>query len=156
MKEAQSKLSRTWYRYKYGIIFFAPFFILFSIFTLLPVIVAFGMSFTNYDLLQTPKWVGIENFKLLFMEDDIFQTAVKNTVLLATVTGISGYIGSFLMAWVINQLRFRTAVSLAFYAPSITSSIAMSVVWSYIFSPDRYGVLNNLLTTLGIVSKPIL
>lgn len=156
VRNERSNMSRLWYKYKYGIIFFAPFFILFAVFTLLPVVVAFGMSFTNYDLLQTPKWVGIENFKILFMEDDIFQISLKNTIVLAVVTGISGYIGSFLMAWVINQLRFRTAISLAFYAPSITSGIAMSVVWSYIFSPDRYGVLNNLLTSLGIVSEPIL
>lgn len=155
-KSNKNTVLRLWHKYKYGTIFFAPFLILFMVFTVIPVVVAFAMSLTNYDLLQTPEFVGLENFKLLFMDDDVFQTAVKNTFLLAVITGITGYLGSFIMAWAINQLRFKTFFALAFYAPSITSGIAMSVVWGYIFSSDRYGLLNNFLVELGIITEPIL
>lgn len=143
-------------QYKYGTIFFMPFIILFLVFTVIPVFTAFYMSFTNFDLLQTPRFIGLENYKLLFMDDEVFQIAIKNTLVLAIVTGPIGYFGSFFMAWGINRLKFRNFFSLCFYAPSITSGIAMSVVWLYFFSPDRYGLVNNLLISTGLTNSPIL
>lgn len=145
-----------WKRNKTGYLFLAPFLILFSIFILIPVIVAFSLSFTSYNMLQPPKFIGITNYKLLFMDDDIFLMALKNTFIFACITGPIGYIMSFLVAWVINGLKFRNAFSLAFYAPSITSGVAMSVVWLYFFSGDRYGFINNILINLGILTEPVI
>lgn len=70
--------------------------------------------------------------------------------------GPAGLVLSFIFAYVISQLKFKTGFALAFYAPSITSSIALSAVWLYFFSPDRYGLLNDLLYSLGIINSPIL
>ncbi len=139
-----------------GYLFMLPFLILFTIFIIVPVFVALGTSFTNYNMLQTAQWIGLNNYKLLFLDDRIFLTALANTLVFACITGPIGYIMSFASAWVINQLKLRRAFALAFYAPSITSSIAMTVVWLYFFSSDRYGLINNVLINLGLIDSPIL
>ena len=143
-------------KYGRGYLLFAPFFILFVFFIVVPVLVAIYLSFNHYNILQSPSWIGFANFRKLFLDDDIFLIALRNTLIFATLTGPAGYIMSFLAAWVINQLKLKNAFALAFYAPSITSSIAMSVVWLYFFSGDRYGLVNNVLIKAGIILKPIL
>jgi len=105
---------------------------------------------------QLPKFIGLTNFKLLILDDDVFIIALKNTLIFALISGPAGFVMSFVMAWVINQMRFRTVFALAFYAPSITSSVAISVVWMTFFSNDQYGYINNFLMQLGILTKPIL
>lgn len=137
-------------------LYFLPFCVLFICFTIIPVVISFGMSFTDFDMFNTSEFVGFENYKTLFMDDDIFYLALKNTLVFAVISAPIGYILSFLMAWGINQLKFKSLFSLAFYIPSITSSIAMSVVWLYFFSSDRYGLINNALINLGIINEPIL
>ena len=136
--------------------FLAPFLILFIIFVAVPVFIAAGMSFTSYNMIQPAKWVGLTNYRLLLTDDDIFLTALKNTFVFACISGPIGFMMSFIAAWLINQLKFRNAFSLAFYAPSITSGIAMTVVWMYFFSGDRYGLINNILIDLSLIPEPIL
>jgi len=145
-----------WNRYGIGYSFLLPFLILFALFVVIPVVYAIALSFTHYNIIQKPKFAGIDNYRLLFTDDDVFLIALKNTLIFAFITGPIGYFASFIVAWVIDQLKMRNAFALAFYAPSITSGIAMSVVWLYFFSNDRYGFINNLLIKLGIISKPIL
>lgn len=145
-----------WKRYWIAYAFLAPFLILFGVFLILPVIVAAGLSLTNFNMLQPPQWLGLNNFKFLFMDDDVFLKALQNTFIFACITGPIGYLMSFFVAWVINQLKLRSAFALAFYAPSITSAIAMSVVWLYIFSGDRYGLINNVLINLGVLAEPVI
>ncbi|WP_207208022.1 carbohydrate ABC transporter permease [Xylanivirga thermophila] len=154
--QKKSRFRTFWNKYGPGYIMLAPFMILFVIFALLPVITAAGLSFTNYNILQAPKWAGITNYRLLFTDDDVFLIALRNTLLFALVTGPIGFFASFFFAWIIDQLKWRNAFSLAFYAPSLTSGIAMSVVWLYFFSGDRYGFLNNILINLGIINEPVL
>ena len=139
----------------YGYGFMLPFFVLFFLFTIIPVFIAAGQSLTNYNMMQPARFVGLNNFKLLLLDDDIFLTAIKNTFVFACITGPLCFLLSFFLAWVINQLRFRTVFALSFYAPSIMSSVAISVVWLYFFSGDRYGLVNNLLINLGLISTPI-
>jgi multiple sugar transport system permease protein len=139
-----------------GYLFLSPFIILFSIFVVIPVVVAMFLSFTDYNMLQSPNFVGLNNYKLLFLDDKVFITAISNTLTFALITGPIGYLASFFAAWVINQLKFKRGFSLAFYAPSITSGVAMSTVWLIIFSSDRYGYLNNLLLDWGLIDSPIL
>lgn len=140
---------------KSSYLFVAPFLILFFTFTVLPVLASWYLSFTYFNVLQAPKWIGWTNYRLLFLEDDIFMTSVKNTVIFATITGPIGFLLSFIMAWLINQLKHRILYTLAFYAPSITSGIAMGVIWKYFFSGDRYGFFNYLLIRWGIVAEPL-
>ena len=151
------KSKRSWGReYGTGILFLLPFGVLFILFVLVPVIVALCTSFTNYNMLQTPQFIGITNYVHLFMDDDVFLIAMQNTLVFACITGPIGYILSFLAAWVIDSLRFKRAFALAFYVPSITSGVAMSAVWLYFFSSDRYGLINNVLFNLGLISEPVL
>lgn len=145
-----------WKKNWIGYAFLAPFIILFSIFVVAPVLTAMGLSFTNYNMMQTPKFVGLNNYKLLFLDDEVFLTGLSNTLTFAIITGPVGYLMSFFAAWVINQLKFKRAFALAFYAPSICSGIAMSQVWMVIFSSDRKGYLNNILLNMGLIDEPIL
>jgi len=151
-----ASLKKSYSKYKYGVIFLAPFLILFTLFYILPVFTAFGISFTNFNMIQSPSFLGIKNYQLLFTDDSVFLLAIQNTFVFAAIVGPIGYIASFVMAWIINQLKLRNAFSLAFYAPSITSGIAMSVVWMVLFSSDRYGLINNALLKIGLIDEPIL
>ena len=139
----------------YGYSFMSVFFVLFFVFTIVPVFQAIYQSFTQYDMINPAKFVGLSNYKLLFMDDDIFIIAIKNTMIFACITGPVCFLLSFLLAWVINQLKGKTLFALGFYAPSVLSSVAISVVWLYFFSGDRYGLINNILINIGIISSPI-
>ncbi len=143
---------------KYGIsyLFMLPYGVLFIVFIIIPVITSIGLSFTYFNVLEPPRWIGWTNYKLLFLEDEVWLIAIKNTFVFALITGPGSMIASFVFAWLINRLRYRTAWTLAFYAPSIVSGIAMSIVWMYILSGDRYGLLNHYLMELGILNEPFL
>lgn len=142
--------------YRQGVLFVLPFMLLFLVFVLLPVVISVVLSFTSYNIIQPPSFAGLDNYKQLFLDDDVFQTCVRNTLLFAFIAGPVGLAASFILAWVINQMKLRSLFAIAFYAPSITSGIAMSTVWLYIFSPNRYGLVNNLLIQLGFINTPIL
>lgn len=142
--------------YKTGTLFALPFLVLYAVFVLAPIVLAAAMSFTDYNMLEAPNFVGLKNYQLLFMEDKVFLTAVGNTFVFAVISGPISLIASFLLAWVINKVPCSKLFALLFYAPSLTSSIAMSVVWMYFFSADRYGLINNLLFELGVINEPIL
>lgn len=153
-----NKLKRFFQKNITGYLFIAPFFIFFFIFVIFPVLISFGLSFTSYDMINSPKFIGINNFRELILNDDVFIISLKNTLIFAVIAGPIGFFGSFIMAWLINNIRrqsLRNFLSLAFYAPSITSAVALSVVWMYIFGNDRYGFINNSLINLGIINDPI-
>lgn len=140
-----------------GYLFLAPFLVLFATFTLIPIAVAMGLSLTNYNLIQTPDFVGLTNYMNLILEDDVFLTSLANTLFFAILTGPLGYIASFVMAWLITLMKKgKGPFSLAFYAPSLTSGVAMSTIWLIIFSGDRNGYLNNFLMDIGLIVEPIL
>lgn len=139
-----------------AIAFFLPFFVLFTLFVLAPVVQSVFYSFTNYDLLKRNDFVSFNNYKQLFLNDEIFLLALKNTMVFACIAGPVSYILSFVMAWILNDMKGRTIFALAFYAPSITSGTAMAVIWTYFFSSDSYGLINNFLMNLGLISSPIL
>ena len=146
------EMKRNWVAYA----MVAPFFILFLIFTVFPVILSMFLSLTEFNLLEMPKWVGFSNYIRLFLDDEIFILACKNTLIFAAITGPVSYIMSFLVAWFINELppKIRAVVTLVFYAPSISGSVYM--VWKILFSSDSYGWVNGILTSLGIINSPIL
>lgn len=152
----RSNMRRLWNTYSTGTLLFAPFLILFIIFVVIPVFTAIVLSLFEYDMMSSPVFVGLKNFKQLFMEDEEFSIALKNTLIFAVIVGPLSFMFSFLMAWMINQLKFRNAFALAFYIPSITSSGGMATVWGLLFSSDRYGLINNVLFNLGIINTPIM
>ncbi len=134
----------------------APFFILFVTFTVFPVILSMFLSLTEFNMLEMPKWVGFSNYIRLFLDDEIFIVACKNTLIFAAITGPVSYLLSFLVAWFLNELppRFRAIVTLIFYAPSISGGAYM--VWKILFSSDSYGWVNAILMDFGFISSPIL
>jgi multiple sugar transport system permease protein len=139
-----------------GYFMVAPFFLTFSMFTVLPVLLSIFFSFTVFNLLEFPTFVFLDNYIRLLLDDDIFLTAIQNTLVFAAVTGPIGYFLSFLMAWFINELspRIRALVTLIFYAPTISGQVFM--IWQIIFSSDQYGYANSLLIRFNIIQDPIL
>ena len=133
----------------------APFMLLFLIFTVLPVAAAIGLSFTDFNMLQTPNFVGLDNYRTLFLNDDVFIISVKNTLILAMVTGPLSYIACYIFAWFINELpgKLRAIMTVVFYAPSISGGVLS--IWTYIFSGDRLGILNSFLVRFGFIDAPI-
>ena len=133
-----------------------PFLAFFSVFTVLPVLASMVLSFTDFNMLQAPRFVGFENYTSLFLDDDIFLIAVKNTLIFAFLTGPASYFICLLFAWLINELpsKVRTVMTLVFYAPTIAGNFF--VIWTAILSGDRYGLLNSLLMQLGIVDSPVM
>lgn len=139
--------------------FLMPYVILFMIFIVIPVIAAIALSFTNYDAIQRPEFVGFLNYINLLTQDEIFmQYVLPNTCVFAFIVGPVGYVLSFLLAWMLAQISKapRTILALLIYSPSLTSGVAMSVVWKIIFASDQMGYANYFLMELGIITEPML
>lgn len=132
-----------------------PYFIIFSIFTVLPVIISMFLSFTTFNVLEPPKFTGIENYVRMILDDEVFIIAIKNTFILAVVTGPISYILSFAVAWLINDLKpiMRSIITVIFYAPSLSGNALL--IWTVMFSSDAYGYANGMLMNLGIINQPI-
>ncbi len=131
----------------------APYFILFFFFTVLPVLMSIGLSFTYFNMLELPTFVGWKNYIKLFLEDDVFLISLKNTLIFAVVTGPVSYMLCLLFAWIINEFRgkLRAFLTLIFYAPSICGNAYL--VWNLILTGDRYGYLNGILLKLDIINE---
>lgn len=136
--------------------FVLPYLSVFCVFTILPVLISIFFSFTDFNMLETPNFVGMGNYTRLFLQDDIFIKSIGNTFILAMVTGPLGYLICLLFAWFINELRpvARAIVTLIFYAPSISGN--MCLVWQAVFSGDAYGYLNGFLMSSGFISSPVI
>ena len=145
------EIRRNWQNYA----LMAPFLILFSLFTLIPIVYSIVISFTNFNIFTPPAFVGWDNYLRMFFDDDVFIIAIRNTLIFAFITGPVSYVLCFVFAWLINELRprVRAVVTLIFYAP-VLSGMAFTV-WSFIFSSDAYGLLNGLLMNLGILREPV-
>ena len=137
-------------------LFLAPYAILFTMFFIFPVVASIFYSFTYYNILEAPRFIGLQNYIALILEDDIFLTSIKNTFMIAIVTGPLGYVLSFLFAWLINELPrwIRSIAVIVFYAPSIAGNCY--VIFSVFFRGDAYGYVNAFLIDLGIINAPIL
>ena len=133
----------------------APYTLLFILFTVVPVVMSLALSFTYFNLLEFPTFIGWENYMNLFVNDKVWMVAIKNTAILAVITGPLSYIMAFVFAWLINELKplVRSFMTLVFYAPSISGNVYL--VWKLIFSSDMYGYANALLIQSNIIKEPI-
>lgn len=141
----------------WGWLFMAPFIISLVVFGIIPVFYSLCMSLFSYNLYEPAVFVGLNNFRSLLLDDDEFGKAVKNTLIYAfTVTPIVFFL-NFFLAWIINSFKkgMRNLLVVLFYIPQMTSGAAMTVIWLYVFSGDRYGILNYFLTTMGWIITPI-
>ena len=132
-----------------------PFFTFFVVFTVIPIISSMVLSFTSYDMLSLPKFIGVNNYMRMFVQDDVFGVVVKNTIALAVVVGPVGFMLAFLLAWLVNEFStgLRTIFSFMFYAPSLVGNAYF--IWKIAFSGDSYGYINSLLLSIGIITEPI-
>lgn len=132
-----------------------PYLIVFIMFTVIPVVSSIVLSFTDFNLLEIPSFVGWDNYIKLFLEDSVFIITIKNTLLFAFLTGPLSYFLSLFVAWMVNDLtpKMRTLMTFLFYAPSISGS--MFFIWSLIFSGDIYGWVNGFLINIGILNEPV-
>jgi multiple sugar transport system permease protein len=144
------------YKNRICYIFLAPYFIVFSLFFVAPLVISVFYSFTYFNILEPPRFIGLRNYINLLLGDDVFLIAMRNTFIMAAITGPVGYIAAFLFAWFINELPryIRAFVTLIFYAPTISGAVYM--IWALIFSGDAYGYINGLLMSLGILDQPVL
>ena len=145
------EMKRNWV----GYVMVAPFVILFTIFTVVPVLLSIAFSFTDFNMLQVPSIIWFDNYIRLFLDDDIFMTACQNTLVFAVIVGPVSYFMSLMVAWFINELspRIRAIVTLVFYAPSISGEAYL--IWKTLFSGDSYGWANAWLLKLGIITKEV-
>ncbi len=138
--------------------FFTPYVLLFVMFIVIPVLMAIGLSFTYFNTIETPEYVGLRNYIELLTRDEVFmQYVLPNTILFAFIVGPVGYMMSFLLAWMLAQVphRPRTVFAIVLYSPSMTAGIAMAVLWRVIFSGDQSGYLNAMLMNWGFIQEPI-
>lgn len=138
--------------------FIVPYWTLFAVFIVLPVAAAIILSFTYFNAIQTPKYVGVTNYIELITTDTVFmQHVLPNTIKFAIIVGPIGYLLSFLLAWLLAQISKipRTILAIILYSPSLTMGVAMTSMWQIIFSGDSRGYLNSMLMNAGIIVEPI-
>ena len=142
--------------HKVGYLMVAPYYLVFLTFTVVPVVVSLLLSLTQFNMLEMPVFVGLDNYIRLLLDDDIFLLACSNTLIFATMTGPVSYLLCLMFAWFINELtpKIRAVVTLIFYAPSISGQVYL--IWQTLFSSDQYGWVNGTLMKLGIINKAIL
>ena len=133
----------------------APFFICFVIFLVVPIISSIALSFTNYDMINTPSFEGLGNYLRMFLDDDVLPEVFKNTLLFAVICGPVGFLLSFVLAWFINEFSpmARTLLSFMFYAPALVGNAVF--IWQVAFSSDSYGYVNSALLSLGLITEPV-
>ena len=138
--------------------FLSPYLLLFAVFIIIPMVIAIALSFTNFNTIEFPDFVGFMNYINLITQDEIFmQYVLPNTVVYVLIVGVGGYVLSFFLAWILAQISKvpRTILALIFYSPSMTSGVAMTVLWKIIFTGDQTGYLNSILMKLGVITEPI-
>ena len=141
-------------RNKVCYLFLAPYAILFFTFFILPIATSIVLSFTYYNILEPPRYIGLQNYINLILQDEVFLTSIKNTFVCAVIVGPVGYILSFLFAWFINELPkwLRAIAVIVFYAPSLGAGVI--TVFTTLFRADAYGWLNSILIEWGIINAP--
>lgn len=154
MAKKAGSLSKRIFHARASYLMIAPYFFLFFFFTIMPVCASILLSFTYFNMLEFPEFAGWANYLKLFLEDEIFLKAFKNTIVFAVITGPVSYFMCLLFAWIINEFhgKLRAFLTLIFYAPSISGQAYL--VWLLIFSGDRYGWLNGFLLNWGFVNQP--
>ena len=154
-KKSQDNLFSILRKYKDDYLFMLPYYTVFFLFSILPVLISIFFSFTYFNVVETPHFIGLDNYFKLFLEDDLFVKALSTTVVLAVITGPVSYVLCFVVAWMVNEFnrQLRAFLTLLFYMPTLTGGL--SAIWLIIFSGDQYGTANGLLMALNLIHDPI-
>lgn len=134
---------------KWGIILALPAILGFFIWTLGPMVASFVLGFTDWNVVSTPNFIGLKNFRTMFIDDFIFRKSIYATVYYSIGSVISSVTFAFLIALLLNQkVRGLPVFRTIFYLPSITPAIASAMLWIWLFNPD-FGLLNQILGRFG-------
>ena len=137
-----------------GYLFFSPWLIGLLAFNIIPIFLALYYSFTEYSVLQPPRWIGFGNYHEMFVIDDLFWRSLYNTLYFAAFSVPLSLFFSILLAMLLNyktlgQSFFRAT----FFLPSIVPVVAASVVWAWMLHPE-YGLINDVLARFGLPGPP--
>lgn len=132
-----------------------PFFSLFFLFNILPVLSSVTLSFFKYDMISNPVFCGYANYVRMIAKDELFLKVLGNTLKFSVVTGPLSFLISFVLAWMINEFSrgVRVALTFLFYVPALVGNALL--IWQVLFSGDSYGYLNNFLISFGFITEPI-
>lgn len=115
-----------------------------------PILASLYLSFTTYDILSPPQWVGLDNYRRAFFDDPLFWPSLGRTFYYAIFVVPLGLVGSLVLAMLLNQrLRATNIFRTAFFLPSLTPGVALSVLWLWLLHP-KLGPANQLLRTLHL------
>lgn len=133
-----------------GLLFASPWLVNLAVFIAYPIAASFYFSLCSYDTLRPPRWVGLENYRILFTEDPLFWTSLWNTLYMVAVGLPVGMVVSLGIALLMNQkLKGMPIYRTVFYLPSITPVVATSILWLWLLNPE-IGLVNNLLSKVGV------
>ncbi len=146
----QGSLSAQLWRYRHFYLFISPFFLLFAVFGLYPLVFSLALSFTKWDGLTQIHWVGLANFTRMF-DDELLSRSLWNTAIVGLMYIPPMLILAFIFAQILNNqwLKIKAFYRAAFFLPCVTPMVVIAVVFSLIFSSER-GVLNSALTFLNV------
>jgi len=137
-----------------GLIWVQAWFLGFLLFTAGPIVAAIYLSFTDWEGIGLPRWVGFDNYVELLTDDPLFWQSLKVTGLFALLYLPLSMLIGFGMALLMNQrLRGVSVFRTIYYLPSVLSGVAVAVLWGFVFHRD-YGVLNWFLSLFGIDPVP--
>lgn len=137
---------------KAAIILVAPLLFFLTVYWIAPALASLYYSLTNYSVVLKTKWVGLANFGRL-ADDVLFWRSLENSALFTLGNIPLTMISGLLLAIAVNSgIRFRNLYRVIFYLPMVTSSIALSMVWLWLFDPN-FGLLNAGLSVLGIARQ---
>ncbi len=137
-----------------GLLFISPWIIGFLAFTAYPILASLYYSFTLYDIINPPQFIGLKNFVFMFTDDTTFPITIYNTLYLVIVGVPLGLVAAFLLAVLLNNSVIgRPVFRTIFFLPSIVPVIATAMVWLWIYNPN-YGVINATLASLGFQVVP--
>ncbi len=124
--------------------------ILFFVFQLAPVFISFLWSFTSYDVVHSPRFVGLANYKEILFNDPLFWKAMGNTVIYVIGVVPIGICMSLLLAVAIDQkIKFKNFFKSVFFLPTVTAIVAISVIWKWLYAGEKYGLFNYAIMKLG-------
>lgn len=134
----------------------APYLLFFTVFIIAPVVIAIALSFTQYNMIEPARFIGLGNYVKMLLDDDVFLIAFQNTLLFGLVVGPISYVMCFIVAWMISGFRpmVRSFITAVFYIPTIVGAAGWTV-WRLVFNPDQYGILNGLLMNMGFLQEPV-
>jgi len=139
-----------------GYAFISPWLIGYLLFTIYPILASLYYSFTRYDVIRKPRWIGLENYVELITRDEIFRRVMGNTVYFVVLGVPAGLIVAFLLATLLNNdMKFRPVFRTIFFLPTLVPAAASAEVWRWVFN-SNWGVINSWIKAMGYPVIPFL